>query len=1336
MKYPSLLLIPILTSHTLFAPKVMALPQGAAVTHGDVRIAQDAQRMVIQQASERAIVQYSDFSIGQGETVDIQQPGAQSILLNRVVGSSLSKLHGQLNSNGQVFLINPNGILVGAQAQINVGGLLLTTHDIADHDFLSNQFDFVGKKPSVIQIDGEIEVSPGSFVIVLAPDIELKGSIIAQFGKVAMIAADGASVLLKPGEWPQIQVTQATYDAWIHHHGFIQAQGGMVEITAASASDLIDRVIFHEGTTDVSSMAIVEQDDQVFLRKSQVAINTNNTAGYIDVGGVIDASGDKSDKRVDIEGEAVVVRKDARILNNGGAEQGGGQTHILADYLSVEKGAEIEAKGGAQGDGGFVELSGYDELSLKGSVDTSAQRGKTGYLLIDPRNIEINTAASTSINSFPTNGGVYAPTGNNATLDVADLLTALSTNNVTVTTADNGAGNQAGNLTLATDIDLDTIEGTPTLTLRSDNILSIGGDIEDKDNDGVGGSANIVLRATRDIQMDTGTVIDAGNGTIKVNVTNGDFIVTRLVSDASDTTAVDITVGGSIIDRNDDADNIILNGENAILAMQANSFIDRLEGKVPILSAVSTAQDVKGFSQTAAGNLQLSRIESGSAPLIGFTATTVNGDIIVRGTATEQAPGIRINGVGPLTLTPGGADSNITLDANLFTGNGNINLTAAEGEITMGATNSITSTAGRIALSSSYNQTIGLISTGSGNLDAISLEVSGGPDTNRGNDIVDAHDVLNDTVNLVAPNGGLTLINADNFVSLESTVKNFISDNLNVSQIFLNETDDLIINSLTGNITAMTLVAGGAVLISRIDTGGTIAIQADRIGEFYSSPADQLAKQNQASIAAQTIELKATTSIGNVHDTQLTAVDYLDVDTEDLSLELLGEVAADNANEIAVQQVSSQTVGDLVVSDILTPNESGRAKVFLASLNNGLDLSTTNIQLDATDTLGVQVLKIANANPVEVLLPALNVVQSWALAGLALVAPGVNTRIATNETAGAQALNALTTAAGRMLWNATSSLNLNFAGSELDMTTTNGNLAVTASGAVHVRDLNEDGNAFGTTHGDISLSSNGRLELSDRIFASDVVQNGQRQGLIDLSANVGNIAIGTNADVNITSTNIQDSTAEFGLGQEPSTQTAIRIAQNNQTGTANITIGSPSTSVNISAQGGDIYVAAGAKAVTRDVQERQLNINQSTIITAFNQTTDSVIPENTALDEVNLISTPPAAASIVAREGRKITLSSVNIAGFNLDTAVETQAQDAAEDAERATDVVVAEPVVQNTEDEQTRLSVMLDTVVPGCESGESLDNSAQCMKKQGFKEFLRSLVLGRGFPDKYKGLP
>src|SRR6185436_5233170 len=97
---------------------------------------------VINQATDKAIINWQDFSIATGSSVTFNQPGTSSIALNRVLGSTPSTINGDLFANGHVWLINGNGVLFGKGAQVNVGSLIATSADMSDQDFMSGNYKF------------------------------------------------------------------------------------------------------------------------------------------------------------------------------------------------------------------------------------------------------------------------------------------------------------------------------------------------------------------------------------------------------------------------------------------------------------------------------------------------------------------------------------------------------------------------------------------------------------------------------------------------------------------------------------------------------------------------------------------------------------------------------------------------------------------------------------------------------------------------------------------------------------------------------------------------------------------------------------------------------------------------------------------------------------------------------------------------------------------------------------------------------------------------------------------------------------------------------------------
>ena len=123
-------------------PANNALPTGGNITHGSGSISQNANVMTVQQNTAKLIANWNSFNIGKDATVNFVQPNAASQALNRISDLNASQIMGKLNANGQVFLLNPNGVVFGKDSQVNVGGLVASTLKLNDTDFLNNQLKF------------------------------------------------------------------------------------------------------------------------------------------------------------------------------------------------------------------------------------------------------------------------------------------------------------------------------------------------------------------------------------------------------------------------------------------------------------------------------------------------------------------------------------------------------------------------------------------------------------------------------------------------------------------------------------------------------------------------------------------------------------------------------------------------------------------------------------------------------------------------------------------------------------------------------------------------------------------------------------------------------------------------------------------------------------------------------------------------------------------------------------------------------------------------------------------------------------------------------------------
>ena len=120
-----------------FWTPVYSNPRGGVVVHGDVQFSGTGGNLQIKQNSRNAIINWDDFSIDAGELTQFHQPNSSAVVLNRVTGGNPSSIHGALRANGNVFVINPNGILIGAGGSIDVHGLVLSTLDVDNGEFLA-----------------------------------------------------------------------------------------------------------------------------------------------------------------------------------------------------------------------------------------------------------------------------------------------------------------------------------------------------------------------------------------------------------------------------------------------------------------------------------------------------------------------------------------------------------------------------------------------------------------------------------------------------------------------------------------------------------------------------------------------------------------------------------------------------------------------------------------------------------------------------------------------------------------------------------------------------------------------------------------------------------------------------------------------------------------------------------------------------------------------------------------------------------------------------------------------------------------------------------------------
>ena len=170
------------------APDVNALPTNGQVVAGTANISTDnsnanAPVLNVNQASQRAVVNWDKFDVGSAATVNFKQPNAQASTLNRVTDANPSKVFGKINAPGEVVLVNQAGVYFAPGASLDVGSVVATSHSISDADYMAgkNQFDRNGATGKVIN-EGNIKTALAGYVALLAPEVRNSGVIVAQMG--------------------------------------------------------------------------------------------------------------------------------------------------------------------------------------------------------------------------------------------------------------------------------------------------------------------------------------------------------------------------------------------------------------------------------------------------------------------------------------------------------------------------------------------------------------------------------------------------------------------------------------------------------------------------------------------------------------------------------------------------------------------------------------------------------------------------------------------------------------------------------------------------------------------------------------------------------------------------------------------------------------------------------------------------------------------------------------------------------------------------------------------------------------------------------------------------
>ena len=385
----------------LLPSALYANPTGEQVVGGAAGFNRpDAATLIVNQNTDRAVINWNSFSIANGELTKFVQPSSSSAVLNRVVTANPSAIYGTLQANGNVYLINPGGVLVGAGGVVNTASFVASTHDISTEEFMKGgQLNFKGNSDASVVNQGNITAREGD-VFLIAKEVKNEGQLMAKDGTVGMVSGTEVSLQAVGQGNYKVRLLAAETDptsprtsqgeggaskgsAEIVNEGVIQAANAVLEAKGSylpmairntgviEATGLVENgdgsVTLTGGEGDILNTGVVAAlqrslDGQKETGGSILMAGKNVSS---DPGSIITAAGRDGGGTVKLRaGDTTILRGEISVV--GGAESAkGGQVQLLGERVGLFDQAKVDASGGA---GGGEVLVGGDYLGRNPDV--------------------------------------------------------------------------------------------------------------------------------------------------------------------------------------------------------------------------------------------------------------------------------------------------------------------------------------------------------------------------------------------------------------------------------------------------------------------------------------------------------------------------------------------------------------------------------------------------------------------------------------------------------------------------------------------------------------------------------------------------------------------------------------------------------------------------------------------------------------------------------------------------------------------------------------------------------------------------------------------------------
>ncbi len=643
------------------------LPGGLQVVQGQASVVTQGTQMTVKN-SAGAVLNWQSFSIGAANGVHFEQAGAASKVLNRVIGNDPSAIFGSLTSNGQVWLLNPNGVLFGADARVDVAGLVASTLRLNDSDFLAGRYRFSAADADAdragIRNEGTLSSSFGGHVVLLGESVENTGRVSAPGGSVNLAAA--RSVELVDTGLPNLTVKVNVPAGEVLNLGGLAAAGGTIDVYGGIVNqqglvqadtlgaDAAGRIVLHAANTLTlgagsrtlaQGVAAGAAGGTVDLLGAQVGVLGQavvDVSGVAAGGGIRLGGGVQGQDRSVPNARAVYFGPEAVLRADATGDHGYGGRIVLWSNEATRAYGTLSARGGGvAGDGGFIETSGGWLDARPVVVDVAARGGRAGTWLLDPNNILINNAGpNTNITGGP---AVFTSSNDNSVIGVGTIASALNVGtSVTVSTGTGGSNSQPGDILM----DAATLSVAPTA------------------------GVTLTLQAARDVVVRNSTITSTGQPLSLDLVAAGSGVgAVEIIGSSITTAGGSVTLGGAISQQlplpgggstvasyRPAVGYVVLTGAPSSTSSGGNNAVTVYNSTLNLGSGNFSATGLTTVDNRDAVSIGTqggtTAINAGRIDLVGYTSVSnpINFDIgvYVRGNATDLAAttGIHIEGGG------------------------------------------------------------------------------------------------------------------------------------------------------------------------------------------------------------------------------------------------------------------------------------------------------------------------------------------------------------------------------------------------------------------------------------------------------------------------------------------------------------------------------------------------------------------------------------------------------------------------------------------------------------------------------------------------------------------